>query len=60
MYWTWENRSSWILGRVTHVSGQPIGFIFKDKTVQDDYLAPVNGKDRSSRNVINKPPIDVA
>jgi len=43
---------------VIDVSGQPNGLICKDQAVQDDCLAPVNGKDRSSRNAGKKLPID--
>jgi len=33
---------------VTDISGQPIGLICKAQALQDDCLAPVNGKARSS------------
>jgi hypothetical protein len=45
---------------MTDISGQPIGLICKGQAVQDDCLAPVNGNDRSSRNVGNKLPIYAA
>jgi hypothetical protein len=45
---------------VTDVSAQPLGPICKGKAVQNDGLAPVNGKDRLSRNAGKKLPIDAA
>ena len=38
---------------VTDVLGQPIGPIFKVRTVQKDFLTPEDGSDRLSRNVGN-------
>ena len=56
LFWDVTNN----LMTVTDVSGQPLGLVCKGQPVQDDCFAPVNGKDRSSRNAGKKLLIDTA